>query len=249
MDILFSLLTLTVLEIVLGIDNLIFISILVQRLPQERQPAARTIGLGLALGLRIAFLFAAKWIADLVDPLFVMPAILGMDEPFGFSGRDLIMLAGGLFLLAKATTELHNKLEGEGHVGASSGTASFGSIITQIVALDLVFSIDSVITAIGLAKELWVMVVAVVAAIVVMQLIAKPLSAFIAQHPTVKILALAFLIMIGTVLLAEGFHVHVPKPYIYFAMAFSVGVELLNIRYRRKRGTEPVELRTPPYGS
>ena len=246
-DVIISLITLTILEIVLGIDNIIFISILVGRLPERDQAKARTIGLSLALVLRIIFLFGATWIAQLTSDLITTPAIFGIIPSVGFSGRDLIMLAGGLFLLAKATSELHAKLEGNEHEGSAKATASFGSMIAQIIALDLVFSIDSVITAIGLTQHFWVMVVAVVISVGVMQLSAGSISRFIHRHPTVKVLALAFLIMIGTLLVAEGFEVHVPKGYVYFAMAFSMGVEFLNMRLRARTVAAPVELRQPPY--
>ena len=242
-----ALLTLTVLEIVLGIDNLIFIAILVQRLPDALQPKARVIGLSLALLLRIGFLFLASTIAQLVHPLFGIGPFLDMSEPFFVTGRDLIMLSGGLFLLAKATTELHNKLEGDASEGGGP-KASFKAIVAQIIVLDVVFSIDSVITAVGLSQQLWVMVVAVVVAVVVMQLMSGTISRFILKHPTIKILALSFLMMVGLVLVAEAFHFHVPKGYVYFAMAFSMAVEFLNLRYRASRKKPPVELREPPYG-
>lgn len=235
---LLSLLTLTVLEIVLGIDNLIFISIIVARLPQDQQSRARAIGLSLALILRIAFLFGATFIAGLIHPLF---SLFG----HGVSGRDLIMFGGGFFLLAKATTELHNKLEGEEHGADGGKRSSFAGMIVQIIALDLVFSIDSVITAIGLTQHIEVMIIAVIVAVIVMQISAGSISRFIEQHPTIKILALAFLLMVGMVLVLEGFHVEVPKPYIYFAMAFSVAVEMLNLRFRRKQDKNPVKLHTP----
>lgn len=242
-----ALLTLTILEIVLGIDNLIFIAILVQRLPESRQPQARVIGLSLALILRIGFLFLASAIAQLVKPLFSVGPYFGMTEAFGVTGRDLIMFAGGLFLLAKATTELHNKLEGDSQE-ATGPKASFSAIIVQIIILDLVFSIDSVITAVGLSQSLWVMVVAVVTAVIVMQLMSGTISRFILKHPTIKILALSFLMMVGLVLVAEAFHVEIPKGYVYFAMAFSMGVEFLNLRYRARLKDPPVTLREPPYG-
>jgi predicted tellurium resistance membrane protein TerC len=248
-DIIISLITLTVLEIVLGIDNIIFISILVGRLPERDQARARTIGLSLALVLRIVFLFGATWIAQLTTDLITVPSIAGLTPAFGFSGRDLIMLAGGLFLLAKATSELHSKLEGTEHTAKTGATASFGAMIAQIIALDLVFSIDSVITAIGLTQHFWVMAVAVVISVGVMQMSAGGISRFIHRHPTVKVLALAFLIMIGTLLVAEGFEVHVPKGYVYFSMAFSMAVEFLNMRLRGRSEAHPVELRQPPYQS
>lgn len=248
-DIIVSLITLTVLEIVLGIDNIIFISILVARLPERDQARARTIGLSLALVLRIVFLFGATWIAQLTSDLLTIPSIAGLTPALGFSGRDLIMLAGGLFLLAKATSELHAKLEGSEQTAKQGATVSFGAMIAQIIALDLVFSVDSVITAIGLTQHFWVMVVAVVISIAVMQMSAGGISRFIHRHPTVKVLALAFLIMIGTLLVAEGFEVHVPKGYVYFSMAFSMAVEFLNMRLRGRAVDQPVELRQPPYQS
>lgn len=243
-----ALLTLTILEIVLGIDNIIFLSILVSKLPTAVQAKARTIGLSMALILRIVFLFAASAIAQLTTSLIDIPPMLGMEEAFGITGRDLIMLGGGLFLLGKATTELHSKLEGEGEHTTSAGRASFTSVIIQVVLLDLVFSIDSVITAIGLSKELSVMVIAVVIAMIVMQSSAGWITRFIEKHPSIKILALAFLMMVGFVLVADGLHFHVPKGYVYVSMAFSISVELLNLRFRSKRTTKPVALRNPPYG-
>ncbi|MBU3740687.1 MAG: TerC family protein [Candidatus Kapabacteria bacterium] len=245
---LIALVTLTVLEIVLGIDNLIFVSILAGKLPADQQQRARTIGLSLAMILRVAFLFAATWIAQATVPLFEIGPFAGMTEAFGVTGRDLIMAAGGLFLLAKATTELHGKLEGSEHETSSGKAISYSAVIVQIILLDLVFSIDSVITAIGLAQDLTIMVIAVVVAVVVMQASAATISGFIHRHPTIKVLALAFLLMIGMLLTVEALHVHVPKGYVYFAMAFSVGVELLNIRIRA-RAARPVELRSPGYQS
>lgn len=224
-----ALLTLTILEIVLGIDNIIFISILVGKLPPEQAQRARTIGLSLAVILRIVFLFGAVYMATLTEPFLVLFS-------HGITGRDVIMFGGGLFLIAKATTELHSKLEGEEDEkqGGKSSSRSFTIMVTQIIILDLVFSIDSVITAIGLSQDLLIMVIAVVVAVIVMQISAKSISHFIEGHPTIKVLALAFLIMVGFVLVVEGFHVHVPKGYIYAAMAFSIGVEMLNIRMRKK---------------
>ncbi|MDZ4744628.1 MAG: TerC family protein [bacterium] len=239
-----ALLTLTVLEIVLGIDNLIFIAILVQRLPEDKQPQARAIGLSLALVLRIGFLFLASTIAHLVDPLFGIGPFFDMDGPFFVTGRDLIMMSGGLFLLAKATTELHNKLEGDSAEGGGP-KASFGAIVTQIIILDVVFSIDSVIMAVGLSQTFWVMIVAVVVAVIVMQLMSGTISRFIVKHPTIKILALSFLMMVGLVLVAEALHFHVPRGYVYFSMAFSMAVEFLNLRYRARQNKPPVELRAP----
>ena len=229
-----ALLTLTVLEVVLGIDNVIFISILAGKLPQEQQAKARTVGLGLAMFMRIALLASIAWIARLTAPLFT---VLSQE----ISGRDLIMLGGGLFLLAKATHEIHERLEGEeGHSGGKV-VASFASVITQILLLDIVFSLDSVITAVGMADEIAVMIAAVVIAVAVMMFAAGPISDFVSRHPTVKMLALSFLLLIGMSLVAEGFEQHISKGYIYFAMGFSVFVELLNLRLRA-RG-KPVDLR------
>ncbi|RPI68232.1 MAG: TerC family protein [Ignavibacteriae bacterium] len=243
-----ALLTLTILEIVLGIDNIIFISILVGKLPASEQQRARLIGLSLALILRLVFLFFAVWIASLTMPLFTVSPILLMQEPFGVSGRDLIMFGGGMFLLAKATTELYNKLEGpeESHEGGKQARRNFAMLILQIIVLDIVFSIDSVITAVGLTQNFPIMAIAVIVAVAVMMLSAKGISSFIDQHPSVKILALAFLLMIGMLLVIDGFHVHVPKGYVYFAMAFSVLVEMLNLRFRTKKG-KAVELRKPEF--
>ncbi len=242
-----SLLTLTVLEIVLGIDNIIFISILVGRLDPAQQKKARTIGLSLALVLRLVFLMGAVWIAQLTSPLFHVPQMLAMDAPWGVSGRDLIMLTGGLFLLAKATSEIHNKLEGAEHAPSGAARAAFATMVAQIIVLDIVFSIDSVITAIGLVQDFTIMAISVIIAVIVMQLSAGKISAFIHQHPTVKILALAFLMMVGLVLMLEGFGVHVPKGYVYTAMLFSISVEFLNMRFRRRQGTSPVELRNSSF--
>jgi predicted tellurium resistance membrane protein TerC len=248
MDVLFTseglvaLLTLTVLEIVLGIDNLIFIGILASKLPENQQGTARSVGLSLALGLRVAFLFAATWIAGLTHPWFSIPAVLAMDAAFDVTGRDVIMLGGGLFLLYKATTELHDKLEGGYDSISEPAKATMLAVIANIIMLDVVFSIDSVITAIGLSNELVIMVIAVVISIIVMQLTAKSVTRFIQNHPTIKILALSFLLMVGLVLTAEGFHAHVPKGYVYFAMAFSIAVEAMNMRYRRRSNRNPIEL-------
>ena len=233
-----ALLTLTSLEIVLGIDNIIFISILAGKLHADQQKKARQLGLSLAMLVRIALLFSLSWVIGLTEPLF---------EVFGFeiSGRSLILLGGGLFLLAKATYEIHEKLEGEeGHASAKVA-ASFMSVIIQILLLDIVFSLDSVITAVGMANELAIMVAAVVIAVGVMLLAAGSVSDFVERHPTIKMLALSFLLLIGFSLVGEGLELHIPKGYIYFAMGFSVLVELLNLRLRGK--TKPVELRHP-YG-
>ena len=228
-----GLVTLTFLEIVLGIDNIIFISILAGKLPQEQQARARKIGLALAMITRILLLLSLTWIARLTEPLFTV-------FHFAISGRALILLGGGLFLLAKSTYEIHEKLEGEtGHASAKV-KASFSSVITQILLLDVVFSLDSVITAVGMANQLWVMITAVVIAVVVMLWASGPISDFVDRHPTVKMLALSFLLLIGFSLMAEGLEVHIPKGYIYFAMAFTVFVEMLNLRLRAK--AEPVQL-------
>ncbi len=233
---LIALATLTALEIVLGIDNIIFISILAGKLPEHQQARARSLGLGLALFGRVALLLSLTWIMKLTAPLLT---VIGYD----LSGRDLILVLGGLFLITKATREVHDKLEGEeGHHGTSA-KATFGSVIFQILILDLVFSLDSVITAVGMADQLWVMITAVVIAIVIMMISAGAVSSFIEKHPTVKILALSFLMMVGVALIAEGLEFHIPRGYIYFAMAFSVFVEMINLRIR----TSPnkVVLRNP----
>lgn len=232
-----GLFSLTLMEIVLGIDNIVFISIVVGRLPASEQGKGRTIGLALALIFRVVLLFFASWIAGLTEPLFTF-------RGFEVSGRDLIMIGGGLFLLAKSTMEIHSKLEGaEDHHGSGKGKAKFWNIIAQVILLDAVFSIDSVITAVGLANHLVVMVAAVVLSMIVMLIFAKSVSDFVHRHPTVKMLALSFLLMIGLLLFAEGLHAHVPKGYVYFAMAFSLFVEVLNIRMRKK--AKPVELHEP----
>ncbi|HSK75508.1 MAG TPA: TerC family protein [Thermoanaerobaculia bacterium] len=231
-----ALLTLTVLEIVLGIDNIIFISILAGKLPQEQQAKARTVGLGLAMFIRIALLASLAWIARLTDPLFTV-----MNQEI--SGRDLILLIGGVFLLFKATREIHDRLEGdEGHASAKV-RASFASVLVQILLLDIVFSLDSVITAVGMAEELAIMIIAVVVAVAVMMFSAGPISGFVAKHPTVKMLALSFLLLIGMSLVAEGLDQHIPKGYLYFAMGFSVLVEMLNLRAKGKQA--PVHLHEP----
>lgn len=228
-----ALLTLTALEIVLGIDNIIFISILSGKLPEEQQAKARNLGLGAAMVMRILLLFSIAWIIKLTAPLFT---VLGEE----ISGRDLILLGGGLFLLAKATYEIHDKLEGvEGH-GSAKVAASFGAVIFQIMILDAVFSLDSVITAVGMVEQVWVMVTAVVIAVSVMMVAAGTISRFVEKHPTVKILALSFLLLIGMSLVAESLDRHIPKGYIYFAMGFSVFVEFLNLRMKAKR--DPVNL-------
>jgi predicted tellurium resistance membrane protein TerC len=227
--------TLTVLEIVLGIDNVIFISILAGKLPREQQGRARFLGLLLAMLMRIALLFSLSWIIRLTAPLF---AVLGQE----ISGRDLVLLIGGLFLLAKATREIHERLEGEEGEASAKVAPSFGSVLIQIMLLDIVFSLDSVITAVGMVDEVGVMVAAVVVAVLFMMAFAGPISAFVDRHPTVKMLALSFLILIGVSLIAESFDQHIPKGYIYFAMAFSVMVETLNLK-AKKRKVEVVHLR------
>jgi predicted tellurium resistance membrane protein TerC len=229
-----ALVTLTVLEIVLGIDNVIFISILVQRLPADRRDQGRIIGLGLAMGMRIVLLLTISWIIGLTQPLITL-----FDHDF--SWRDVILIGGGLFLLWKATTEIHESLEGaEAHEATvATGTASFGAVLVQIVLLDIVFSLDSVLTAVGMANDIAVMVAAVVIAVLVMLVASGPLSAFVHKHPTVKMLALSFLLLIGVTLIADGFGFHIDKAYIYAAMGFSVFVEALNLRRRSKA---PVEL-------
>jgi predicted tellurium resistance membrane protein TerC len=230
-----ALLTLTVLEIVLGIDNIVFISVLTGRLPRDEQPNARRVGLAVALVMRIALLLAISWVIGLTAPLF---SVLGME----ISGRDVILIGGGLFLLAKATTEIHEGLEGGGDTrGPDVRVASFRSVIAQIALLDVVFSLDSVITAVGMANDIPVMVAAIVIAIAVMLVASGPLSRFVEEHPTVKMLALSFLLLIGMSLVADGLDVHIPKGYIYFAMGFSVFVEVLNLRVRRRH--EPLHLR------
>jgi predicted tellurium resistance membrane protein TerC len=227
-------LTLTLLELVLGIDNVIFISILVDKLPRERRELARRIGLFLAMFMRIGLLFLLAWISGLTEPLFT----LGQE----LSGRDLILIAGGLFLLWKSTKEIHQLLEGEKGSGSAAPHATFSAVIAQIMIIDIVFSLDSIITAVGMVDQVAVMVAAVVVSVALMMAFAGSIGRFVSEHPTIKMLALAFLFVIGVVLIADGFDHHIPKGYVYFAMAFSVGVEMLNIRVRR-RAVRPVELR------
>lgn len=237
-----SFLTLTLLEIVLGVDNIIFLSILVSRLPKELQARARTLGLAFAMITRIGLLFSITWLTKLTTPLF---AITVMAEEI--SGRDLILFAGGLFLMAKSVSEIHNALEGPGSHGSPKvklRTKVLG-VILQIGIVDIIFSLDSVLTAVGLANHVSIMVAAIVLAVVVMMFLAGPIHEFIERHPTIKILALAFLILIGVALVGESFDMQVPKGYLYFAMAFSVCVEMVNIRMRKKGGAEPVDLRDP----
>ena len=234
---LIALVTLTALEIVLGIDNIIFISILAGKLPHHQQKKARIIGLGLAMFTRIGLLFSLTWMMKLTAPLFTV---------FGnqISGRDLILILGGLFLLGKSTLEIHDKLEGDEEQTSARAAASFGGILIQIMFLDIIFSLDSIITAIGMARQLAIMVTAVVIAVGFMMLFSGAVSAFIDRNPTIKILALSFLILIGVALIGDGLGMHIPKGYVYFAMAFSVGVEMLNIRIRG-RGKHPVKLHQP----
>jgi predicted tellurium resistance membrane protein TerC len=230
--------TLTVLEIVLGIDNIVFISILADKLPREKRGRARTIGLGLAMLTRILLLFSLTWVIGLTAPLF---SVLGEE----ISGRDLVLILGGLFLLAKSTHEIHDNLEGEEESEKSLRVApSLVSVLIQIALLDIVFSLDSVITAVGMVEELGIMIAAVVVAIGFMMLFSGTISAFVGRHPTIKMLALSFLILIGVTLIAEGLNQHISKGYIYFAMAFSVGVEMLNLRVRPVH-SKPIQLRRP----
>ncbi len=228
--------TLTVLELVLGIDNIIFISILSGKLPPEQQPRARFIGLSLALVMRVLLLLSLSWVIGLTAPLF---SIYGQD----ISGRDLVLFIGGLFLIAKSTHEIHGSLEGEEGHASKKVYSSFAAVIVQITLLDIVFSLDSVITAVGMVNNIWIMIAAVVISIIAMMLFAGSIGAFVQRHPTIKMLALAFLLLIGVTLIAEGLHQHIPKGYIYFAMAFSVLVEFLNMRLRRK--SEPFHLHNP----
>ncbi|MBN8702021.1 MAG: TerC family protein [Bacteroidetes bacterium] len=224
---LISLITLSLLEIVLGIDNIIFISIVANKLPREQQAKARSVGLMLALVMRIILLFSISWIVGLKEPLF---------EAFGFeaTGRDLILFAGGLFLLVKTTTEIHNKIEGNEESGPKIKKVALNAIITQIVFIDIVFSFDSILTAVGLVSNLLVMILAVIIAMVIMLIFSEKVSDFINNNPTIKMLALAFLLMIGMLLVLDAAHIHVPKEFVYFSMAFSLLVEFLNIRLKRK---------------
>lgn len=225
--------TLTAMEIVLGIDNIIFLAILVGRLPKAQQKRARFIGLSLAMVTRILLLLSLTWLMKLTAPLF---AILGNE----ISGRDIVLIVGGLFLLFKSTMEIHTSLEGAEHEEKAGGSASFIGVVSQIAVIDIIFSLDSVITAVGLAQHVEVMVAAIIIAVIVMMLSAGAISDFIDRHPTIKMLALSFLLLIGVALIADGFELHIPKGYIYFAMAFSVMVEMLNLKLRKKR--EPLQL-------
>ena len=232
-----ALVTLTVLEIVLGIDNIIFISILAGRLPASEQARARRLGLLLAMVMRVGLLFSLAWIIRLTQPLFALWA-------HEISGRDLILILGGLFLLGKSTFEIHEKLEGDEVHGTARAATSFASVIIQIMLLDIVFSLDSVITAVGMVDELAIMIAAVIIAVALMMVAAGPISTFVERHPTVKMLALSFLLLIGLSLLLEGFDQHIPKGYIYFAMGFAVFVEMINLRVQgKKHAPPPVSLR------
>ncbi len=227
-DIWIAFLTLCALEIVLGIDNIIFISILTGRLPVEQQAKGRRIGLALAMIMRIGLVFSLAWLMRLTQPLFTV-----MENEI--SGRDLILIIGGLFLMYKSVKEIHHKVEEGDQVDVKKGTANFASVIAQVVVVDIVFSLDSVITAVGMVKEIEVMVAAIITSVAVMMWAAAPISNFVNKHPTVKVLALAFLIMIGVALLGEGLDFHIPKGYIYFSMAFSVAVEFINIRSKSRK--------------
>ena len=229
-----ALVTLTALEIVLGIDNIIFISILVGRLPEAQRNFARRMGLSLAMLTRLGLLFSISWVMGLTKPWF---ELFGMS----ISGRDLVLIGGGLFLLFKATHEIHNSLEGAEDNDKQMVVTGLGSVLIQIAILDIVFSLDSVITAVGLVEHIALMAIAIILAVLVMLFAAKPIGDFVEKHPTIKILALSFLILVGVTLIVEGFDIHVPKGYIYFAMAFSVGVEFINLRMRKKMA-EPVKL-------
>jgi predicted tellurium resistance membrane protein TerC len=231
-DVWISLLSLAAMEIVLGIDNIVFITILCGRVPIEQREFARRLGIGLALGSRLALLFALSWVMKLTAPLFTV-------FEHSISGRDLILLAGGMFLMAKATLEIHHKLEGADSVNASGASKSLTAVVIQIAIVDIVFSLDSVITAVGMADQLWIMVAAMIISVVVMLAFARIIGDFVEKHPSIKVLALSFLLLIGAMLVGEGFGQHIPKGYIYFAMAFSLGVEVLNLR----RSANVVKLR------
>lgn len=245
-----SLLTLTLLEIVLGIDNIVFISILSGKLPQDQQKKARQLGLGLAMITRVLLLLSLSWIMTLTSPLFNIGSWIGINsgewyEKLAISGRDLILITGGLFLIYKSTHEIHNKLEGEEDEEGKVKVHSFWATIVQILILDIVFSLDSVITAVGMAEHIEIMIAAVVIAVIIMMFSAGKISEFVNNHPTVKMLALSFLLLIGVSLLAEGLDQHIPKGYVYFAMAFSVLVEMLNLKMK-KNTKKPIELRNMP---
>ncbi|MAT16492.1 MAG: hypothetical protein CMJ46_14610 [Planctomyces sp.] len=240
MDWIIPLIALTAMEIVLGIDNVVFIAILCGRLPEKQRNKARIIGLGLALGMRVVLLLSVKWIMGLTAPLFTLDFLNSLPMPDGYmteeileiSWRDIILLAGGLFLIGNAVKELHHKMEDTSDEVDEPEVASFGSVLVQIALLDVIFSLDSVITAVGMAEDIWVMVVAVVIAIIVMMVFSGTISRFIERHATLKVLALAFLILIGVMLIAEGMGTHINKGYIYFAMAFALVIEIINLRVR-----------------
>ena len=245
-----SLITLTILEIVLGIDNIVFISILAGKLPVDQQKKARQVGLGLAMITRVLLLLSLTWVMKLTTPLFNVGDWIGISngewlEKLAISGRDLILIIGGLFLIYKSTHEIHQKLEGEEEGGIKGKVHSFMGIIIQILILDVVFSLDSVITAVGMADHIEIMIAAVIIAVLIMLVSAATISDFVNKHPTVKMLALSFLLLIGVSLLAEGLDQHIPKGYIYFAMAFSVLVEMLNLKM--KKSNKPVELKNTPH--
>jgi len=245
-----SLITLTVLEIVLGIDNIIFISIMASKLPESKQKKARQVGLALAMITRVLLLLSLTWIMTLTKPLFNAGEWIGITdgewyEKLAVSGRDLILIIGGLFLIYKSTREIHEKLEGDEHAVQTKAIVTFNGVIIQILLLDIVFSLDSVITAVGMADHIGVMIAAVIIAVIVMMISAGSISDFVNKHPTVKMLALSFLLLIGVSLLAEGFEQHIPKGYIYFAMAFSVLVEMLNLKMK-KGAAKPVKLKNLP---
>lgn len=245
-----SLLTLTLLEIVLGIDNIVFISILAGKLPQDQQKKARQLGLALAMITRVLLLLSLSWVMSLTSPLFNIGGWIGITEGDWFqklaiSGRDLILITGGLFLIYKSTQEIHDKLEGEEESGTKAKATSFAGTIVQILILDVVFSLDSVITAVGMADHIEIMIAAVIIAVIIMMFSASAISNFVNKHPTVKMLALSFLLLIGVSLLAEGLDQHIPKGYVYFAMAFSVLVEMLNLKMKKNK-SKPVELRNTP---
>ena len=237
-QLLIAFLTLTALELVLGIDNVIFISILVDKLPKAKQEVARRLGLFMAMFMRIGLLLVLAWIVGLVAPLYT---VLGQE----ISGRDLILIAGGLFLVWKATNEIHGALEGEEGEASSAVKATFAAVILQIMVIDIVFSLDSIITAVGMVDDVRIMIAAVILSVALMMLFARAIGEFVSAHPSIKMLALSFLVVVGVVLIAEGFDHGVPKGYVYFAMAFSVAVEMLNIHARKKRKVRPVELHSP----
>lgn len=235
MEILISLLTLTFMEIVLGIDNIVFISIAADKLPDEKQGRARAVGIALALLVRIGLLFSIVWIVGLTNPIatFHVPEWIST-EPFALSWRDLILFGGGLFLLAKSTTEIHGKIEGEESHEVGRKRSSLNQVILQIILLDIVFSFDSILTAVGLVDQVWIMVVAVVVSMVIMLAASTAIARFINRNPTIQVLALSFLLLIGFMLVLEGMHMHVPKGYIYFAIFFSLFVEIINLRVRKR---------------